>query len=135
MFERLIAKLMRAKLFIGKSFIKGFALIVLYFLAGELIAETLFAAIRFPMPGSVVGMVLLTASLRLGLVKADALKPPSQLLLRYMSLFFVPPAVGLMLYFELLGKEWLPVLIACVVSTTAVLLVVGVTEQKLEQHD
>lgn len=109
----------------------GIALIIIHLIAGNFIV----AWAALPVPGSVVGMVLMTLSLRAGLIDVSRVMPASDLLLRHMALFFVPPGVALMLYFDLLATEWPAIVVAAIVSTFVVLVVVGWTAQKLEADD
>lgn len=112
-------------------YLLGFGLIVLHLALGNLLVGWA----KLPIPGSVVGMVLMAASLHVGLVPVARVRRTSGLLLRHMALFFVPPGVGLMLYFDLLSREWPAIVAAGVVSTVAVMLVVGWIEQRLEPDD
>ena len=105
------------------------ALVLLAFL----LAGTTVASLgRLPLPGSVVGMLLLAAVLHFGWMPAAWVEPAAGLLLRHMALLFVPPGVGLMLQYDLLRREWLPIVLASAASTLAVLLVVGRLQQRLE---
>jgi holin-like protein len=115
----------------GARYAVGLLILLIFLVAGELVA----AWTRLPVPGSVVGMTLLVVALRLGLVRVEWVKPLAELLLRHMALFFVPPGVGLMLYFDLIAAEWLPIIVAGVVSTVIVILVVGHVHQRLEADD
>lgn len=135
MSERPAAGAPRAGLRARARFVKGAALLLLYLLAGELLARALNGALGLAVPGGVAGMALLTLSLGLGLVELATVKEPALLLVRHMSLFFVPAGVGLMLYFDLLGKEWLPVVVAGTLSTAAVLVVVGLAQQRLGRDE
>jgi holin-like protein len=109
-------------------FAAGLAVLLAFLLAGQAVAWLG----RLPLPGSVVGMLLLAAALRLGWVRVAWVEPAAALLLRHMALLFVPPGVGLMAHFGLLRREWLPVVAASAASTVAVLLVVGWLRQRLE---
>lgn len=100
-------------------------------LAGEGIS----ALLRIPIPGSVIGMLLLTLTLQLRLVRVESVKSASDLLIKNLSLLFVPPGVGLMLYTDLLRQELLPLLAAFLISTILVLGGVGYLQQTLEQKD
>ena len=55
-----------------------------------------------------------------------------------MAFFFIPPGVALMLYFDLIATEWLPITVATVVSILLVLLVTGHIHQfihtRLKHH-
>ena len=101
--------------------IRGFAILLGCQLFGELLAR----ATGWPVPGNVLGMVLLLLALMLGLVRLEWVSEAAELLLTHMALLFVPVGVGVMLYFDLLAREWLPILAATVLSTFVVLAVTG----------
>jgi holin-like protein len=88
--------------------------------------------IRFP--SALIGMLLLTLFLKLGWVKLEWVKGISDLLLKYLGLFFVPPGVALMLHFDLIQAELLPIVVATLVSTILVLAVTGWTHQLLRRR-
>ncbi|NCP78154.1 MAG: CidA/LrgA family protein, partial [Desulfuromonadales bacterium] len=81
--------------------------------------------------GNVIGMALLLLGLACGLVKEESIREAAELLLRYLALFFVPAGVGVMLYFDLIGREWLPIVVGTLVSTFVVMAVTGWVEQWL----
>jgi holin-like protein len=87
-----------------------------------------------PVPGSVLGMLLLAAALRLGLLRGESVQAASDALLENLSLLFVPAGVGLMLYFDLPARDWWSVLAALVPSTFLVLAAVGWLQQALERR-
>jgi holin-like protein len=94
-------------------------------LAGEIASQVL----HLPVPGPVLGMVLLVSLLvwcrRLG----RDLEAASGFLLRHLSLFFVPAAVGVMVHGGRIAREWLPLGAAILVSTALTLAVTGVVFQ------
>jgi holin-like protein len=61
-------------------------------------------------------------------------KPTADTLVRNMAFFFVPAGVGLLVQGEILRREWLPIVIASVVSALAVLVVVGRLAQRMEKR-
>lgn len=97
---------------------------------GKLISENL----GLPIPGSVLGMLLLTLSLQLKLIRRDDVKDTAQFLTKHLSLFFIPAGVGLMNYFGLLSAHLLPILTISVVSTLAVLWTVGLSFQQFNRY-
>lgn len=105
----------------------AFALLYGFLVVGRFV--TSLAAL--PIPGSVVGMVLLVAALRLRLLSPEAVEEAAGPLLRHMALFFVPPGVALLLFADVLREEWLPIAAGGVVSTLAVLFLVGFLQQRL----
>ncbi|HEX2081728.1 MAG TPA: CidA/LrgA family protein [Longimicrobium sp.] len=111
-----------------------YALGLLILLAFLWIGDTLAAAGRLPLPGSVVGMLMLASALRLRWIPERVVRPAAELLIRNMALLFVPAGVGVMTYAGLLRREWLPITAGAAASTVAVLLVVGWTQQRLERR-
>lgn len=85
-----------------------------------------------PLPGNVIGLMLLAAALFSGLVKLEWIERTASLLLRHMLLFFAPTIVGTIAFARLLGQEWLPLVAALVLSTAAVMLVTGKVAEALE---
>ena len=90
--------------------------------------------LRLPVPGNLIGMVLLAGAIRLRVVRMETVRPAAELLLRHMALFFVPAGVGLMRYLGLLRAEWLPIGGGCAAGLLAVMLVVGPLQQRLERR-
>ena len=82
-----------------------------------------------PIPSSILGMLLLTLLLKLGWVKLEWVEKVSNFLVKNMGFFFVPPGVALMLYFDIIGREFWPIFIATVASTVIVLVVAGWVHQ------
>ncbi len=89
--------------------------------AGELIVRLT----DIPLPASVVGMLLLTLLLQLGVVKLSWVQGMSEFLVANIGFFFVPAGVGLMLHFGVISKSFLPIVIATVLSTVLVLVTTG----------
>lgn len=87
-----------------------------------------------PFPSSIIGMLLLTLFLKIGWVKLDWVKGLSDFLVANLGFFFVPSGVALMLYFDVIEKELLPIVVATVVSTILVLVVTGQVHQYLRKH-
>lgn len=89
----------------------------------QTMGEGLSYALSLPVPGPVIGMVLLLAYLML---KDDAiakLAPTSLVLLKHLSLLFVPAGVGIMVHAKRIAAEWLPIMFALVVSTIVSIIV------------
>lgn len=92
---------------------------------GEMVVH--FTGIK--MPSSIVGMLLLTALLQWGVVKLDWVKGISEFLSANLAFFFIPPGVGLMLHFGLIKAQFIPIIVATVLSTVLVLVVTGWVHQ------
>ena len=85
-------------------------------------------------PSSIIGMLLLAALLQLKVIKLEWVKGMSDFLISNLGFFFVPPGVALMLYFDIIRAEFLPIVVATVVSTILVLIVTGWTHQIFKKH-
>ncbi|MBP8776845.1 MAG: CidA/LrgA family protein [Bacteroidaceae bacterium] len=92
---------------------------------GELIVSL--TGIR--LPSSIIGMLLLTLFLKLGVVRLQWVQGMSDFLVKNLPFFFVPPGVALMLYFDVIAAQWLPILVATIVSTVLVMAVTGWVHQ------
>lgn len=77
------------------------------------------------LPSSIIGMLLLTLFLKLRVIKLHWVQGMSDFLVSNLGFFFIPPGVALMLYFDLIAAEWLPIVVATLVSTLLVLVVTG----------
>ena len=88
---------------------------------GELIVYL--TGIHFP--SSIIGMILLTLFLHLGWIKLHWVKAFSDMLISHVGLFFVPPSVAILAYFDLIAKNFWSISVAIVVSTIIVMVVTG----------
>jgi holin-like protein len=91
-------------------------------LAGEVVAR----ALHLPVPGPVIGMVLLFVGLLLrGREAPAALDAVADGLLGNLGLLFVPAGVGVVLYLPLLARDWAPLSLAVVVGTLSAIAFTG----------
>lgn len=91
----------------------------------SLLGQGLSSFFHLPLPGNLVGMFLLLFLLFSGLVKETQIQKGADLLLKYMSLFFIPAGVGLLAHWNIIEKEWLSWLVTVLLSTALVLIVTG----------
>lgn len=93
-----------------------FGVLFAFLVAGELLVR--FTGI--PVPSSIIGMVLLCASLKLGVVKLKWVDKLSGFLVHNLGFFFVPAGIGLMNCLGLIATQWVPIVCATVVSTVII---------------
>lgn len=86
------------------------------------------------LPSSIIGMLLLTLFLQLGWVKLQWVQGLSDFLVANLGFFFVPSGVALMLYFDVIKAQFLPIIVATVVSTVLVLVVTGWVHQLVRKY-
>lgn len=93
--------------------------LLVFQLAGEAIARTM----NLPVPGPVLGMLMLFIALSLRGGPGEELQSTSQGLLQHLSLLFVPAGTGIMVHLHRVGDEWLPLLLSLLISTAVTLIV------------
>ncbi|GAB5097171.1 CidA/LrgA family protein [Caballeronia sp. LP006] len=76
-----------------------------------------------PVPGPVVGMLMLLGFLAIRPQAANALEPTALEILRHLSLLFVPAGVGIMVSAKALSGDLVAVVVAIAVSTTLAIAV------------
>ncbi len=96
-------------------------------LVGELISKGL----QVPIPGSVLGMVLLFIFLSIGIVQVKHLKELSDFLLDNLAFFCVPLGVGLLNSLGVLRASWWQIILVVIISTIMVIAATGLTAQLL----
>jgi holin-like protein len=115
---------------VAAGFVAGVGVLLLAQLAGAWLAR----ALGLPVPGSVLGLVLLAALIELRVVPLALVRPAADFLVRHLALLYVPAGAALVLHWALVRREWLPIVAGGVASTLAVLVVAGVAYQRLERR-
>lgn len=102
----------------------GFLVGITVLLFCQLVGEVIVLSLALPIPGPVVGMLLLLSALTLRGKAIHPLPETANALLSHLSLLFVPAGVGVIVHFHRLGDEWLPIAAALILGT---LVTLGVT--------
>ncbi|RFO96053.1 CidA/LrgA family protein [Rhodoferax lacus] len=92
--------------------LRGITWLLLMQSLGEVISRSL----HLPLPGPVVGMLLLLAALQFPLV-SESVRPVADFLLQHLSLLFVPVGVGVMTHVAILSQYGVRIAIVIVLST------------------
>ena len=117
----------RLKIRLLLSYLGSFAII----LAALALGKGISALLPFAFPGSILGMLLLFLLLNFQLIKLHWVLPAGGLLLRHMALLFVPVAVGLLAYLDVVMHSWLAILLNVLLGIALILLVVGRLYQRM----
>lgn len=88
---------------------------------------------NLPIPGAVIGLVLLFLGLQIGIIKIEMIEEVCEFLLSNMSFFFIPAGVGLMTAFGVLKGKWIPFIIIVVLSTCLVWIVTALVVKTLRK--
>lgn len=83
----------------------------------QALGEAAAYGLSLPIPGPVIGMMFLFFHLLARDTEDQSLTTFSTRFLGYMTLLFVPAAVGIMLHMERIAKEWIPITVALTSST------------------
>lgn len=96
---------------------KQVALIASFSIVGEIISWILTLLIpSFFIPGSLIGMILLFILLKTKVIKYEWIDSLSEFFLSNMGFFFVPAAVSILEYFEVLAPIWPKLLLIITIS-------------------
>ncbi|MGG3468931.1 CidA/LrgA family protein [Neobacillus pocheonensis] len=87
--------------------------------------------VQVPIPASMIGLVLLFLALMLKLVKLEWVEQGGKWLLAELLLFFVPSAVGIVNYKEILGWQGVETIVLIIFSTMIVMGTTAFVAEKL----
>ncbi|MHC5201731.1 CidA/LrgA family protein [Myroides sp. LJL119] len=88
---------------------------------------------KIPLPSSIIGLGLLWSLLKLQWIKVESIKSVSEFLLQNMGIFFVPPCVAMLNYFDVITSALLPIIVATIASTALVISTTALTHQILRK--
>jgi holin-like protein len=111
--------------------LRGLAILLIFQSIGEIASGFLRQAI----PGPVIGMVLLLAFLIRRKSISDAVSQAADGLLAHLSIFFIPAAVGVMLYASILTRSSAAWILAILLSTVAAIAVTALVLKWLSKSD
>ena len=112
---------MNYSILISQKMIASFALI----LGFQVIGEALSLFFSLPVPGPVLGMVLMLFAFFLKDNLVDSIRPTAGVLLANMSLLFVPAGVGIMRHGERFMNEGIGIVVTILASTLIAMAVSG----------
>lgn len=111
------------------SVLRPLTTLILCQFVGEVVARGL----DLPLPGPVLGLLILLGLLALRSGPDEAMRQTSGGLLRHLSLLFVPAGVGVVTQLDALRQDWLAIAGALLVSTALGLVVTGLVMQRLSR--
>lgn len=107
------------------------ALIILgIYLLGELLAGSL----HLPIPGNILGMIILFVLLCTKIVKVDNISTVTNFFLDHLAFFFIPAGVGLMASIGIIKSTWWQLLLVCISTTIIVMGATGIVVQTLSKR-
>lgn len=100
--------------------------LVIYFLG-----ESLTNFFSLPVPGNIIGMILLLILLVTKVIKVESISSISNFFLDHLAFFFIPAGVGLLTSIAYVKDIWLQFLLICLISTIIVIASTGLIVQKI----
>ncbi|EJO5346341.1 CidA/LrgA family protein [Clostridium botulinum] len=94
-----------------------------------LLGEAIHDFFKLPIPGNVIGMILLFLFLSSGIIKLNKVNYISKFLLDHLAFFFIPAGVGILSCMPMLEGKWLTFLGICLITTIITIVVTGWTIQ------
>lgn len=110
--------------------LSGFLALLALLCVGDLIS----GSFGLPVPGAVLAMGLAVLLCMVRPAIAERLEPAATLLIRHLSLLFVPAGVGVVAIAAQLSGEWLAVLVTLVLSTFASIVVTALVARALSRR-
>ncbi|MGM0509087.1 MAG: CidA/LrgA family protein [Fusobacteriota bacterium] len=104
-----------------------FAIILGVLEVGKFISGNL----NLPIPGSVIGMVILLLLLEFKIMKLERIQKVGNFLLDNLAFFFVPATVSVMKSYGIIKNQWWQIILICFLSTIVVFGVTGFILEKL----
>lgn len=89
-----------------------------------IIGDILSTALHLPIPGNILGMIILLILLSTNVIKLEHVEDVSNFLLSHLSFFFIPAGVGLIASFHLIKSSFIQIILICIITT---ILTIGVT--------
>lgn len=102
-----------------------------WLLGCQLVGETLAHVTGAPVPGAVLGMVVLLAVLLVRRRDDTSAHAAADAMLPHLQLLFIVPGVGVVAYGSVIAADWLPIVVALVASWVLGLAAVGLSAQAL----
>lgn len=104
-----------------------FALAFLVLAACDIAGRVLVWALAAPVPGTVVGILLLLGGLLILRRIPEPLRETAEFLLAHLNFFYIPAGVGVMAYAALLADDLWPIVVALFASTFLAMIAAGLT--------
>ena len=108
------------------------AIIILgIYLLGEFISEVL----SLPIPGNILGMIILLFLLCTKIIKLEQIETIATFLLDHLAFFFIPAGVGLMTSVDIIKDSWLKLIVVCIATTIIIIASTGLIVQYITRKN
>lgn len=95
------------------------------YLIGELISK----GFSLPLPGNIIGLIILLTLLCTKTIKLEKVENISTFFLDHLAFFFIPAGVGLLSSLDIIRNSLVSILILCLITTAIVIVCTGLIVQ------
>ena len=100
----------------------------------SLIGEIISDGLHLPIPGSMIGLLILFLLLQFKLLRMRHVNMVGNFLLANMTILFLPPAVGIMDKFHVIAPYLLPIILIILGAIVLNVVVIALVVQFIKQH-
>ena len=100
----------------------------------SLIGEIISDGLHLPIPGSMIGLLILFLLLQFKLLRMRHVNMVGNFLLANMTILFLPPAVGIMDKFHVIAPYLLPIILIILGAIVLNVIVIALVVQFIKQH-
>lgn len=100
----------------------------------SLLGEAISTVFNLPVPGSIIGLILLFLALQFKILRLRHISVVGNFLLDNMTILFLPAAVGIMDKFHIIAPFLLPIILIILVAIIINVIVIAVVVQFIKKH-
>lgn len=100
------------------NLLKELWILILFFLIGEVIT----ILVPSPLPGNVIGFILMVLTLKMGIIKEDSITHVTNFLLNNLAILFIPGGVAILKVLHLFNGNILKLLLLILITTILTML-------------
>lgn len=94
-----------------------------------LIGELLSGILNLPIPGNILGMLILLVLLLTKVIKVEYIETLVNFFLSHLAFFFIPAGVGLMNSAGIIKDTWFKLILVCIITTIVIIASTGLIVQ------
>jgi Putative effector of murein hydrolase LrgA len=102
-------------------------------LGAYFIGVLLQTGLKLPVPGTVLGLIILFMALFTGIIKVEMVEDICNFFTSHMAFLFIPAGVGLMTSFDMLRGKVIPFIVIIITSTFVVWIVTAFVVKHLRR--
>lgn len=113
------------------SILQGFTIIMCI----HFVSIALVDIFKLLLPAPLLGMIILAILLYTNIIKIKWVEHAAYVLLEYMGMLFIPPAISIILYYKIIAQEAVPIIVTLIITTLLVMVVTGKVVQVFAQKN